>query len=142
MIFSNLLSCPAKLSGLLLWGLVAFCTPAKSVLAQEHTRQSVVRETTHESLFIILYRSGPSWTPNVPMREQGLLEHFHYIRDLHQRRRILVAGPLGDSGGLIVLRVANLSEAEGIMHADPAVKSGKFVGSVTPFVARFPGTIE
>ncbi len=142
MTFAHISSRPAKLAALLLCGVAMLCTPATAVTAQEQSRQPAVQETAQEPLFVILYRSGPNWATNVPMSEQGLLDHFYYVRDLHRSGRILVAGPLGDTGGLIVLRVANQSEAEAIIRADPAVVSGKFVGSVTPFVARFPGAIE
>jgi uncharacterized protein YciI len=142
MAFAHISSSPAKLAALLSCGVAVLCAPATAVTAQEQSRQSGAQEAAQQLLFVILYRPGPNWAANVPMSEQGLLEHFYYIRGLHRSGRILVAGPLGDTGGLIILRVANQSEAEAIMRADPAVTSGKFVGSVTPFVARFPGAIE
>ena len=88
-------------------------------------------------LFAIIYRAGPNWTPGVPMGEQGLLEHFYYMRDLHERGHIVLAGPLGEDGGLVILRAANQEEADRAIAADPAVREGKFVGTVGPFVARF-----
>lgn len=94
-------------------------------------------DAAETSLFAITYRAGPSWRQGVPMAEQGLLEHFYFIRNLHRSGTVLLAGPYGDDGGLIVLRAESLDAVEAIMAADPAVVSGLFVGEAKPFVARF-----
>ena len=88
-------------------------------------------------LFAIVYRAGPNWSSGVPMSEQGLLEHFYYMRDLHERGLIVLAGPLGEDGGLVILRAAGQADADRTIEADPAVRDGKFVGTATPFVPRF-----
>ncbi|MFC3713645.1 YciI family protein [Sphingoaurantiacus capsulatus] len=105
------------------------------------TAQVTPPQAKAEPLFAIIYRAGPAWKANVPMRDQGLLEHFYYIRDQHRAGRIIVAGPLGAEGGLVLVRAADQAAAEALMKADPAVTAGKFVGTVSPFTARFPGTV-
>ena len=45
-----------------------------------------------------------------------------------------LAGPLtDDTGGAVVLEVADESEAKAIVAADPAVKSGVFVHEIHPW---------
>ena len=88
-------------------------------------------------MYAIVYRAGPSWRPGVPMEQQGLREHFYYLRDLHARGVILLAGPLGADGGLVLLRASDQAEADRLMAADPAVIAGLFVGEARPFVTRF-----
>lgn len=95
-----------------------------------------------QQLFAVIYRPGPSWLPGQPMAAQpGMREHFVYIRDLHARGVIVLAGPRGDDGGLVLVRAVTLGEAQAVMAADPAVTSGLFVGEVGAFVARF-GAVE
>lgn len=115
----------------------ALCALASPVLAQQSPPPSVAQQADDGPLFLILYRAGPAWEPGAPMAEQGLLEHFYYMRDLHQQGRILLAGPVGEDGGLVVLRAADQAEAERVIGDDPAVTAGKFVGTAAPFVARF-----
>jgi uncharacterized protein YciI len=88
-------------------------------------------------LFAVVYRAGPNWKAGLPMEKQGLRDHFFYMRDLHARGTILLAGPRGAEGGLIILRAADQAEADRILAADPAVTAGLFVGEALPFVARF-----
>ena len=92
------------------------------------------------TVFAITYRPGPQWRPGAPMREQGLLDHFYYVKSLDDAGRVGVAGPLGEDGGLILLRAESQAEAEAVMQADPAVTAGLFVGEVRPFVPRFAGS--
>lgn len=120
----------------------AALTLALPASAEEHMSAAAGREQESLPLFAILYRAGPNWTADVPMAEQGLLEHFYYMRDLHERGRILLAGPLGEDGGLVILRAADQAEADRVISADPAVMAGKFVGTATPFVARFTATAD
>jgi uncharacterized protein YciI len=127
----------ASLPVLAFGALGAMATPA---LAQESPPRAVAQPADNQTLFVILYRAGPNWTPGVPMSEQGLLEHFYYIRDLDRAGRIVLAGPVGEDGGMIVLRAADQAEADGVIVADPAVTAGKFVGTAAPFVARFNGS--
>lgn len=92
-------------------------------------------------LFVIRYEPGASWKPGRPMSEQGLLEHFHYIKALHAKGVIVLAGPMGADSGLIVLRARDLAEASRVMAEDPAVTAAIFAGSIQPFTARFVGEI-
>lgn len=103
--------------------------------AQEPARMT----SEANALFAIVYSAGPSWRPGVPMQDQGLVEHFYYMRDLHASGATLLAGPFGDDGGIVLLRAADLEAAQAIMAADPAVTSGLFVGEVRRFDPRFVG---
>lgn len=109
---------------------------ASPIAGQEPTAEPA-QAPLNLPLFAVVYEAGPTWTPEVPMAEQGLLDHFYYMRDLHQRGHIVIAGPLGEDGGLVILRAADQAAADQAIAADPAVKEGKFVGTATPFVARF-----
>lgn len=73
------------------------------------------------------------------MREQGLRDHFYYMKRLHSEDRIIAAGELGPDGGLVLLRARDQADADGVIAADPAVVAGLFVGEARRFVPRFVG---
>jgi uncharacterized protein YciI len=93
--------------------------------------------TAETRLFAVVYRAGPGWKPGVPMEQQGLRDHFFYLRDLHARGVVVLAGPLGADGGLVLVRAREQAEAERVIAADPAVVSGVFTGEARAFVPRF-----
>ncbi len=98
-----------------------------------------VERSAPRALFLINYRAGPRWRPGVPMRKQGLRDHFYYIKALDEAGRIAVAGPVGDDAGMILLWADSLAEAQRIVAADPAVTAGLFTGDPRAFEARFVG---
>jgi len=91
------------------------------------------------TVYAIIYRPGPAWRPDVPMSEQGLRDHFFYLRRIDAEGRIALAGPVGEDGGLILLRAESKADADAFVAADPAVVAGLFVGEPRPFVPRFVG---
>lgn len=54
---------------------------------------------------------------------------------------MLVAGPLGGDGGLVVLRFTDQAAAHQIMADDPAVMAGVFVVEAHQFVPRIGGAV-
>lgn len=98
-----------------------------------------IQTTQVQVPFAIIYRAGPSWRPGVPMEQQGLRDHFYYMRALDNDDRIIAAGPLGLDGGLILVLARDQAEADGLIAADPAVVSGLFTGEATRFIPRFVG---
>jgi uncharacterized protein YciI len=117
------------LAGLGMAGIAAPC------FAQPTTTSSAAASSS--SLYAIVFRAGPKWRPGIPMAQQGLREHFLYVRDLHARGIVLLGGPRGTEGGLMILRASSQAEAERILAADPAVTAGLFVGEATSFTPRF-----
>jgi len=90
-------------------------------------------------LFAIVYRAGPTWKPGVPMKDQGLRDHFYYVKALHESGAIVYAGAMGPDGGLILIHAADQAAAEAVMTNDPAVKTGIFIGEVRRYTPRFVG---
>ena len=53
--------------------------------------------------------------------------HREYLTKLRDAGKLVISGPLTDTGGaLIVLETASKEEADAIVAADPFVKSGVF----------------
>lgn len=91
-------------------------------------------------LFAIVYRAGPAWKPGIPMKDQGLRDHFYYVKALHERGDIVYAGALGPDGGLMIFHAGDQATAEAIATNDPAVKTGIFRADVRRYTPRFVGT--
>ena len=75
--------------------------------------------------FVAIYRRGPGWLPGKPLREQPLKPHLDYLLGLHRQGKLTMGGPFGDeTGGLVLLDVANLEDASALIAADPAIIAG------------------
>jgi uncharacterized protein YciI len=121
----------AVLAVTLVTGAVAGAAPAP---------QQQPSATAARPLFAIVYRAGPAWKPGVPMKDQGLRDHFYYVKAVHERGDIVYAGAMGPDGGLIILHAADQAAAEAVMAGDPAVKAGIFTGEARRYTPRFIGT--
>ena len=75
----------AALAVALMTGTVAGAAPSQQQPAQQPA-------ATARPLFAIVYRAGPAWKPGVPMKDQGLRDHFYYVKALHERGGIVYAG--------------------------------------------------
>jgi uncharacterized protein len=90
------------------------------------------------SQFVIVLERGPNWLPEKSASQQPLLEHGRYLQHLMEIGKLVVAGPfLDDQGGLILLKAANLAEAQQIAGEDPASRNGILRPTVHPFTIAF-----
>ena len=91
--------------------------------------------------YAVFLRRGPAWTaadtPEVRAVSQG---HMDNIRKLTEAGKMVVAGPFLDQtgeralAGLFILRAASMAEAKSITDSDPAVKAGRFVYEIVPWL--------
>jgi uncharacterized protein YciI len=91
-------------------------------------------------LFLFLYRPGPAWRAGRPMREQDLRAHGAYHAQLLREGRSFAGGGyVGEDGGLAIVRAATRAEAEAMLAADPAIRSGVFAAELRQWAPRFHG---
>ena len=58
-------------------------------------------------------------------------DHLAYLQSLHQQGTVVLAGPIGDgSGAMMVLSVGSQQEAEDIINGDPYTAAGVGVDHV------------
>ena len=76
--------------------------------------------------FVRLLGTREGWPNDMTAEEQRIMsEHFEYLKDLVDKKKVLMAGPCFDPVfGLIVLRVDSREEAVSIMDNEPSVKQG------------------
>ena len=93
---------------------------------------------TMKTYFLGLIRKGPAWTPDDTPEVRALQEgHMANIRRLGAEGKLVLAGPLLDGGdlrGLFLFEVATLEEAKALCETDPAVKAGRLVVEVHPWL--------
>jgi uncharacterized protein YciI len=111
--------------------------PIASAHAGEPPAAQSPADRTEKAMFAIVYRAGPAWNIGRPMAEQGLGDHARYMKRLSDDGVIHTAGPWGADGGIVLLRARDEAEAGALLAADPAVKTGLFLGEVRRFVPRF-----
>ncbi|MBN1592602.1 MAG: hypothetical protein JW941_05070 [Candidatus Coatesbacteria bacterium] len=73
----------------------------------------------------VIYSKGPNWREEGPKGEH-ISPHIAHQHRLFDEDILLMGGPFtdGGGGGLAILDVESLDEAQGIVGNDPAVKAG------------------
>lgn len=89
--------------------------------------------------FVILGKDGPEGTR---LRSLHRPAHLERLREWAQKGKIVLAGPLTDkTGSLIVIEAESLEEAQAFAREDPYQVHGVFQEiSVHPFLQVFPLT--
>jgi uncharacterized protein YciI len=87
-----------------------------------------------------LLRRGPQWTAEATSAvEQLQREHLAHIRGMAATGKLVLAGPFTDGGelrGIFVFKVDTLEEARALAEADPAVKAGRLVVEMHPWMVE------
>lgn len=117
-----------KLGLLIAAGLLTATIASAPAMAQTAADAEAARPA---QLFVFTYRPGPAWRAGLPMARQALGAHAAYHKRLVADGRSFAAGPfLTSEGGMAIVRAADLKEAQAMLAADPAIRSGVFTGSI------------
>jgi uncharacterized protein len=75
--------------------------------------------------FVLSYSRGPNWVEGQPRHKQPLQPHLAYLRGLHEKSHLVMAGPFEEAaGGMAIVQTTSADEARAIAHADPGVIAG------------------
>src|SRR5258708_17226134 len=90
-------------------------------------------------MFIVIYTPGPAWLQGKSIPEQPFYrEHGRYMKQVFAHRQLIMGGPfLDNQGGLGILDVANVAQADEIVSHDPAVLAKGFQPHRPPWHAFF-----
>jgi uncharacterized protein YciI len=91
-----------------------------------------------KTYYLCLLRKGPAWTSEVTpelarLQEQHVAHNLSHIASGAK----LAAGPVDDGSdirGISIFQTATLDEARAIAAADPAVRAGRFVVELHPWM--------
>jgi uncharacterized protein YciI len=88
--------------------------------------------------YLRLLKRGPLWTPEeTPEVERLQAAHVAYGQQLREAGKLILNGPLLDNGylrGAGIFRVSTLAEAQELSDADPAVRAGRLVSELHPWM--------
>ncbi len=86
--------------------------------------------------FLIMYYPPRKdfMTNQTPEESDAVGRHFQYLKDLYEKKSVLMAGRVEDARfGIALLSADNEKRAKEIMDNDPAVMSGVFNAELLPF---------
>jgi len=88
--------------------------------------------------YFAFLRRGPKWTAErSPETEKIQAGHMANINAMAKTGKLVIAGPFengGDYAGVFVFKVDSIGEAKGLAEGDPAVKAGRLVVDVHPWM--------
>jgi|SRR6266568_762994 len=90
---------------------------------------------------IVFLRRGPAWTAEQTPEVKAILDgHFKNMQRLAAEGKLVVAGPFLDQSGekalagLFIFRIETMDAAKALVETDPAVKAGRFVYDIVPWL--------
>jgi uncharacterized protein YciI len=84
--------------------------------------------------YLILHTPGPAFHQGKSMFEQPLFEHGAYWKKQFDAGKLRLGGPFtDDSGGAVVIEVADEAEAQQILVQDPAVIEQVLIARLLPW---------
>ena len=110
---------------------------------------SVVAEPHYEMItyYLVMLRRGPNWTADItPEIEELQKQHLAHINQMAGTGELALAGPFveqfGDKAlaGLFILKVESVQAAKELTESDPAVKAGRLVYEIYPWLG--PSTLS
>jgi len=88
-----------------------------------------------EQYFVRLLGTREGWPDKMTEREEAVMgEHYLYLKELTAKRKCLMAGPVYEPFGLVVLQVESEAAAREIMEKEPSVVAGVHTYELTPMV--------
>ncbi|MHC2992346.1 hypothetical protein OB13_12360 [Pontibacter sp. HJ8] len=110
--------------------------PAK---AAQKKPESGAEAPEMKTYYMALLKRGP-YQPTDTAEVNGIQRaHMAHIRQIAADGKLVMAGPFLDNGdlrGIFIFDVASLEEARALTEADPAVKAGKLILELHPWMSQ------
>ncbi len=106
-------------------------------LMEEYKKNPKMPMTMTKHHFVLLKR-GPKWTAeSTPETQKLQIEHLWNIRRMLDSGKMSAAGPLENAGevaGIFVFATESAEEAKAWAESDPAIKAGRLVVEIHPWL--------
>lgn len=83
---------------------------------------------------------GPKWSAEATPERASIQEgHMAHLQAMWKAGKLVLAGPLADDGdwrGVLIYRTKTLDEAQRLANDDPAVKAGRLVVTLHPWMVE------
>jgi len=90
--------------------------------------------------FLGVLMKGPTWSAEATPERAKIQEgHMAHLTAMWKAGKLVLAGPLADDGdwrGVLIYRTKTLDEAQRLAEDDPAVKAGRFVVKMHPWMVE------
>jgi uncharacterized protein YciI len=122
--------------------LLLACTSLLLTSAAGAQNQESKLEDKLKTYHLVLLKKGPHRDQDSAAAARIQAAHLANINRLFKEGKLDIAGPVLDDGdllGIFVLNVGSREEAERLTKADPAVKAGRLVMEIHPWLSA-PGS--
>jgi uncharacterized protein YciI len=83
---------------------------------------------------------GPKWSADETPERTAIQEgHMAHLQAMWKAGKLVLAGPLADEGdwrGVLIYRTKSLDEAQRLANDDPAVKAGRLMVTMHPWMVQ------
>lgn len=92
-----------------------------------------------KTYYLVLLKKGPNRSHDSVTAAGIQAGHMAHINKMAEDGKLVMAGPCLDNGdlrGIFVFNVADINEAKALTEADPAVKSGRLIMEIHPWMSK------
>lgn len=121
--------------------LLSFIILASSLASSQGKKKEKKLEDKLKTYYIVFLKKGPTRDQDSVTAAKIQEAHLANINKLFNEKKLDIAGPFLDDGdmlGIFILNVASMEEAQRITNTDPAVKAGRLVMEIHPWMSA-PG---
>ncbi len=132
--FPRLLSPRPRTGSLLTTAALVLFLAVTAVCAGSAAAEDTPAMNRPRHYLVRLLGTREGWPADMTEREQQVMgEHFAYLKDLTQKKKVLTAGPVMQPVfGLVILQTASEDEARAIMDREPSVVAGVHTYEMAP----------
>lgn len=117
--------------------LLGFMCAASGINAQHTLPDSGVQSM--KTYYLVLLKKGPHRDQDSLTVEKIQAGHMEHLEKMHKEKKMCLAGPMGintEIRGICVYNTETLEEAVQLANADPAVRSGRLIAEVIPWLSQ------
>lgn len=111
----------------------------KSSKKLARTEKKSIADGEMKTYYMVFLNKGPKRDQDSTTAMQIQKEHLAHLTKMAEEGKMVIAGPFldeGDTRGICIYSVESLEEARKLAEADPAVKSGRLVVEVRPWMSQ------